>query len=350
MQLMPGTQRQLGVSDAFDPQQNVEAGVAYNAGPGAVRRYNGIPPYKETRAYVQAVLDRAPPAADAQSPEEQASPGDRVRAAAEADIAEGDTGGRRLQDDHPAADGAGREPHALGEALDLDGRARTARLVIHHGADRLTADAGVRREGPGLPVLAATQAPVPARGAGGLLAVPLPSRDAVFPRREQTNMRRSARRRPPIAGIHHHADQQLPLLAAPRKVGPLHVRPPPAAWRNIRVNRSPGNRPTAAANMQKTSSATAHRDERAVAVGRVGNVGPAQRRELAAPHAGHEEQPRNHRVEALPIGGGPPVAGEGRVVERAGRRARRRAAGSACRSAAAPCAAWRSASICNRCL
>ena len=75
MQLMPGTQRDLGVSDAFDPRQNVDAGVAYlrrltdefgtvlalaayNAGPGAVRRYNGIPPYKQTRAYVQAVLDR----------------------------------------------------------------------------------------------------------------------------------------------------------------------------------------------------------------------------------------------------------------------------------------------------
>ena len=78
MQLMPGTQRDLGVADAFDPQQNVDAGVAYlrrltdefgavlalaayNAGPGAVRRYNGIPPYKETRAYVQAVLDRGRP-------------------------------------------------------------------------------------------------------------------------------------------------------------------------------------------------------------------------------------------------------------------------------------------------
>ena len=72
MQLMPGTQRDLGVSDAFDPRQNVDAGVAYlrrltdefgtvlaiaayNAGPGAVRRYNGIPPYAETRAYVRAV-------------------------------------------------------------------------------------------------------------------------------------------------------------------------------------------------------------------------------------------------------------------------------------------------------
>ena len=61
MQLMPGTQCDLGVADAFDPRQNVDACVAYlrrltdefgtvlalaayNAGPGAVRRYNGIPP------------------------------------------------------------------------------------------------------------------------------------------------------------------------------------------------------------------------------------------------------------------------------------------------------------------
>ena len=84
MQLMPGTQRDLGVSDAFDPRQNVDAGVAYlrrltdefgtvlalaayNAGPGAVRRYNGIPPYAQTRAYVQAVLDRDRPVAGAQA-------------------------------------------------------------------------------------------------------------------------------------------------------------------------------------------------------------------------------------------------------------------------------------------
>ena len=106
MQLMPGTQRDLGVSDAFDPRQNVDAGVAYlrrltdefgtvlalaayNAGPGAVRRYNGIPPYKETRAYVQAVLDRGRSVADAQAPAEQDPSRDRALAAAETDVAEG---------------------------------------------------------------------------------------------------------------------------------------------------------------------------------------------------------------------------------------------------------------------
>ena len=73
MQLMPGTARALGVSDPFDPRQNVDAGVAYlrrladefgtvlalaayNAGPGAVRRHGGIPPVAETRAYVRSVV------------------------------------------------------------------------------------------------------------------------------------------------------------------------------------------------------------------------------------------------------------------------------------------------------
>lgn len=74
MQLMPATARDLGVTDAFDPQQNVRGGVtylrrmidrfgrmelalaAYNAGPEAVARYGGIPPYRETRQYVDRVL------------------------------------------------------------------------------------------------------------------------------------------------------------------------------------------------------------------------------------------------------------------------------------------------------
>jgi soluble lytic murein transglycosylase-like protein len=74
MQLMPATARFLGVTDVFDARQNVGGGArylrtlldtfngdldltlaAYNAGPGAVRKYNGIPPYRETQAYVVAV-------------------------------------------------------------------------------------------------------------------------------------------------------------------------------------------------------------------------------------------------------------------------------------------------------
>jgi soluble lytic murein transglycosylase-like protein len=75
MQLMPGTAAGLGVTDAYDPAQNVAGGAkyikgllqrfngdvrlavaAYNAGPGAVEKYGGVPPYAETQNYVQNVL------------------------------------------------------------------------------------------------------------------------------------------------------------------------------------------------------------------------------------------------------------------------------------------------------
>lgn len=76
MQLMPENCEEYGVSDPFDPAQNIDGGVrhlkdmidqfgrldlalaAYNAGPGAVRRYGGIPPYAETRSYVQKIRER----------------------------------------------------------------------------------------------------------------------------------------------------------------------------------------------------------------------------------------------------------------------------------------------------
>ncbi|MDE0164473.1 MAG: lytic transglycosylase domain-containing protein [Bryobacterales bacterium] len=74
MQLMPGTALRFGVKDIFDPAENVEGGVkylrhlmdryegdriralaAYNAGEGAVDRYGGVPPYRETEDYVDRV-------------------------------------------------------------------------------------------------------------------------------------------------------------------------------------------------------------------------------------------------------------------------------------------------------
>jgi soluble lytic murein transglycosylase-like protein len=85
MQLMPDTARLMGVTDAFDPRQNIMGGArylqvlarrfckaasvctpdekvkviaAYHAGPGAVEKYGGLPPYETTRAYVAAVLRR----------------------------------------------------------------------------------------------------------------------------------------------------------------------------------------------------------------------------------------------------------------------------------------------------
>ena len=80
MQLMPATAKRLGVTDIFDARQNVFGGTqylrelldaydgdidrtlaAYNAGPGAVQKYKGVPPFAETRAYVASIrasLDR----------------------------------------------------------------------------------------------------------------------------------------------------------------------------------------------------------------------------------------------------------------------------------------------------
>lgn len=94
MQLMPATARRFGVSNAFDPSQNISGGVqylswllkryngdltlaaaGYNAGEGAVDRYKGVPPYNETRRYVERVRLLAERYRSLATPGSSATPG-----------------------------------------------------------------------------------------------------------------------------------------------------------------------------------------------------------------------------------------------------------------------------------
>lgn len=81
MQIMPATARQYSIQNPYDPRANIEAGIkhlasllgrfevsvalaAYNAGEGAVRRFGGIPPYRETRDYVRRILAMVKPTSE----------------------------------------------------------------------------------------------------------------------------------------------------------------------------------------------------------------------------------------------------------------------------------------------
>ena len=121
MQLMPGTARMLGVSNSFDPAENIEAGVkylrylqnvyqddrlalaAYNAGPKAVDRYKGAPPYAETQDYVNQVGQRYRTAKEMEAAKAAA------QAAVEVDAMEAAT---PIEEKHPK----------LERSIDQDGR------------------------------------------------------------------------------------------------------------------------------------------------------------------------------------------------------------------------------------
>ena len=121
MQLMPGTARMLGVSNSFDPAENIEAGVrylrylqnvyqddglalaAYNAGPKAVDRYKGAPPYAETQDYVNQV-------------------GQRYRTAKEMEAAKAGAQAAAAGGGAEEAAPAGEQHPKLEQSIDQDGR------------------------------------------------------------------------------------------------------------------------------------------------------------------------------------------------------------------------------------
>jgi soluble lytic murein transglycosylase-like protein len=103
MQLMPGTASELGVKDSFRPEENISGGTAYldalltryhdnvalalaayNAGPAAVDKYHGVPPYRETRAYVARVIREFNRRKVASTSKQTADPGKQAQQIAQA--------------------------------------------------------------------------------------------------------------------------------------------------------------------------------------------------------------------------------------------------------------------------
>jgi hypothetical protein len=147
MQLMPKTAQRFGVVDPFDPRQNITGGVkylrwltdnfngdlpkvvaAYNAGESAVARYNGIPPFAETRAYVPRVLNlyqkrlvqADPKAAGSMNLLKKGRGGFQVDEAPAADAVGAPGGGKALLAD--ASRGPVRPPSRIYQWVDAQGR------------------------------------------------------------------------------------------------------------------------------------------------------------------------------------------------------------------------------------